>query len=575
MSRSRKPTQAQREALAALEGIARAGGSPLIEVTDLGVKEHHAGIRIRFRTVDIEHVPEGLQLEPEEDVLFLIPPSFPWHVPETLVDHERFVGFAHVLQGSRLCIYMNPAQEWHPNKGIVGFLNDVWKWFEDAATGRFDASQALFHPVGGVVHRTPGTPLVVVRYAHDFGAHTFLHAQLKFRSADRLDLLAGDPEDGASPILLVTLSGPLQYGAGTTIGSLLKRIARLGHPKVRDFAALLAQSAARGAEGTPTYFLLALPFPSKSGHMEYHLVAGRLPSNVSDQLRRAAAKAGALTEATDRELPSDTQIEWCRVSDERESITTRRDVTRPVNSLLRTDVELWGCGGLGAWMGEFVARAGAKRITLCDPFLVTGGLLVRQDYVEDDIGRSKADALAERLRAIRDDLVVVTRPEGIVSAVSDGNLPDCDLLIDATVNTSVSALVSGIWDDTKNRPVVASVAIDAASGTLGIATVATPGGQPSVAQVDDYAGGRVAGDPDLERFLSLWEEPTTSDEIVPTRGCSVPTFHGSAADLAAIAGVLLNLVSPHIRSDSPGAHLAALPHAPGQGPAHFWIPYKG
>lgn len=505
MSSKRKPTDAQRDALAALQAVAVAGDSPLIEVTDLGIKNRHAGMRIRLRTADLPAASRGLELMDEEDVLIVIPPAFPWQVPEASVEHERFVGFAHVLQGSRLCVYLNSAQEWHPDKGIVGFLDDVWKWFGDAAAGRFDASRALFHPVGGVIHRTAGTPVIVVRAQHDFGNRTLAAAQLKLRTADRLDLVDGVASDGNLPALLVTLPGALQYGAGTTIGSLLGRISRLGHPKPRDFAAVLAQTAARASPGNPAYFVLALPFPANTGTMEHHLVAGRLPPAAADGLRRAVAEAGALAEVTEAELPLETPIEWCLVSDERETITTRRDTTRPVNALLGADVEMWGCGGLGAWIAEFVVRAGAKQITLCDPLTVTGGLLVRQNYAENDIGRSKADALAERLRSLRDGLVVVTRERGVADAVTDGDLPACDLLLDATVNASVGALVSATWGTTKNRPLVAKVAIDIATGTMGIAVIATPGGKPTVAQVDDYAGTHVTADSQLERFHVLWQ----------------------------------------------------------------------
>lgn len=571
MSTKRKSTAAQRDALVALQAVVAAGDSPLIEVADLGVKERHTVMRVRLRTVDLSTAVGGLELLDEEEVVIVIPPAFPWHVPDANVEHERFVGFAHVLQGSRLCVYLNPAQEWHPDKGIIGFLDDVFTWFEDAAAGRFDASRALFHPVGGVVHRTPGTPVIVVRSLRELRRRTFVSGWLKLRTSDRLDLIDDASSDGDAPILLVALPGPLQYGAGTTIGNLLGRIARLGHPKPGDLAAVLAQAAARGTDGSPLYFMLALPFPTKTGAMDHHLLAGRLPPGAADGLRRAVAQAGALAEVTEADLALDTPIEWCRVSDERESITTRRDTTRPVNALQDADVEIWGCGGLGAWIAEFVVRAGARRVTLCDPFPVTGGLLVRQNYVEDDIGRSKDVALAARLRAIRDDVVVVIRERGIADAVAEGDLPACDLLIDATVNASVGAQLSAAWGTTKNRPVVAKVAIDVATATMGMAVIATPGGKPTVEQVDDYAGTHVAADSQLERFHALWQPPADADEVIPTRGCSVPTFHGSAADLAAISGVLLSLVAGHLRSDNPGVHLAALPHAPGEGPPHVWV----
>jgi hypothetical protein len=62
------------------------------------------------------------------------------------------------------------------------------------------------------------------------------------------------------------------------------------------------------------------------------------------------------------------------------------------------------------------------------------------------------------------------------------------------------------------------------------------------------------------------------DELVPTRGCSVPTFHGSAADMAAVAASLTSLLGSHVSATVPvsGTHLIALPHSP-VGPFHRFI----
>ena len=74
---------------------------------------------------------------------------------------------------------------------------------------------------------------------------------------------------------------------------------------------------------------------------------------------------------------------------------------------------LWGCRGLGSWAGEFLARAGVARVTVCDPAAVTGPLLVRQDFTENGVGISKADALARRLRAVSDVLAVDVVPNAL------------------------------------------------------------------------------------------------------------------------------------------------------------------
>ncbi|MDQ4062467.1 MAG: ThiF family adenylyltransferase, partial [Actinomycetota bacterium] len=153
-----------------------------------------------------------------------------------------------------------------------------------------------------------------------------------------------------------------------------------------------------------------------------------------------------------------------------------------VNGFQGKKVHVWGCGGLGSWIAEFVARAGAAHITVCDPGVITGGLLVRQNYVEDDIGCSKADALAARLRAIRDDLTVT---------VAEGALPDdpsdfvgADLIIDATVNNSITQCLDEFAALPERKALIAQVATDAKSGTLGILNLCAPNLQLGPSEID-------------------------------------------------------------------------------------------
>ncbi|RAE50214.1 thiamine biosynthesis protein ThiF, partial [Burkholderia multivorans] len=92
--------------------------------------------------------------------------------------------------------------------------------------------------------------------------------------------------------------------------------------------------------------------------------------------------------------------------------------------------------------------------------------------------------------------------------------------------------------------------------------------------LDDQAGRSVVADGALELYHPLWEEAAEGDELTPTRGCSVPTFHGSAADLAAVAATLVNMIGLHLQqTETPvsGTHLIALPHAPA-GPRHHFRP---
>jgi hypothetical protein len=76
-------------------------------------------------------------------------------------------------------------------------------------------------------------------------------------------------------------------------------------------------------------------------------------------------------------------IEWCDVSEERVEVTNRRDSRRPTRHLDGIRAVVWGCGGLGSWVAEFLTRAGVARLSVCDrPTPIHGGLLARRDRPE-------------------------------------------------------------------------------------------------------------------------------------------------------------------------------------------------
>ena len=213
----------------------------------------------------------------------------------------------------------------------------------------------------------------------------------------------------------------------------------------------------------------------------------------------------------------------------------------------------------------------ATTITVCDPGTITGGLLVRQNYTEADVGQTKAHALATRLRAIRDDLTVTVAkgsvPEDPVSVLA------ADLILDATVSHSITTYLDILAGEDR-RAFIAQVATDVRTGTLGVVNICAPTATCTPSEIDDQAGRSVLADAGLELYHPLWRDAADGDELIPTRGCSVPTFHGSAADLAAVAASLVNMVGMHMQqaeSAASGTHLIALPHAPA-GARHHFLP---
>lgn len=85
------------------------------------------------------------------------------------------------------------------------------------------------------------------------------------------------------------------------------------------------------------------------------------------------------------------------------------------------DIIIFGCGGVGSWLAEFLVRADLKHrnigtLTLVDGDKVEAKNLERQNFVKSDIGRNKALLVANKVRAISNvPTVVVTemieRPE--------------------------------------------------------------------------------------------------------------------------------------------------------------------
>jgi ThiF family/Prokaryotic E2 family A len=538
-------------------------------------RDGEAVLRLRLHTGDIPRGPTGLELGDDEEFIVRIRPSL-FLPPIVEVDHTRFLGYPHVLQGQRLCIYLDPSREWRPSHSIAGFLSRLWDWLTDAAGGAFDASTAMYHAVGGVLHQADGTPTIVVRESGPWKQHQI--ARLIDRSPHRYDLTYSKDRDGhRTPVS--TLATDLPFGTASTFAAFLSLLddpyldrAEDRPPRVSPqspaFLTSLLASALRNPDNSEQYFVLAVPHPAGGPH---HLLSGRLPAATANALRHIAKKHGTAVNIDSATIKADIPIEWCNMCDERQEVTTRRDDTRPVNGFQGTSVHVWGCGGLGSWIAEFIARAGATTITICDPGIITSGLLVRQNYVEDDIGQTKAAALARQLRAIRDDLTVT---------VAEGNVPDDpasflaeDLILDATISNSITTYLDALVAASERRPLIAQVATDAGSGTLGIANICAPDATLTPSEIDEQAGRSVLADGGLELYHPLWQAAADGDELIPTRGCSVPTFHGSAADLAAVAATLVSLIGVHLQQAeavTSGTHLIALPHA-ATGPRHHFL----
>lgn len=510
-------------------------------------------IDLRIDTSSIEVVEGGLQLAKTEDVEVIIFTTDA-RPPSVCVSHGRFVGYPHVLQGVVLCTYLDASREWDPAAGATEFMNRLWSWFEEAAAAKFDSANALYHAVGGTNHTGDSGPLAVFReeVPAQHGRVTF-----KRRSAHRFDVRCTATGEGVV-VPLWCADAALPLGAGLTLHQLGKL---LDDPQLNgsgftasddNFHGALIQTsmqaaAKRNKPDTSQPFALSVPHPAGGAP---HVLVGEVNAISANALRQGKHRPNAV-------------IDWWRVSDERPSVTRRRDSSRPISAFAGKTVLLFGCGGLGSWIAEFLVRAGVDRLIISDPSTVTGGLLVRQNFTESNLGESKELALRQRLLSIGDDVVV-----DLVGEIDD-DMPDrIDLIIDATVSVAMAQKIS-----TQAAAITtAQVAVDPATGSYGLVLVSAGADAVSIGDVDSAAGAVVACTYEYEAYSHFWST-SDADMLVPTRGCSVPTFHGSAADLAAVAGVMASILGSQVVEPQSGAHLFCLPHtAAVSAPSSVFIP---
>ena len=520
-----------------------------------------ATLRIDLDTRGFTRGSDGLDVQPIERVVILISPDYPISPPLAAVEHLRWAGFPHVLQGTRLCIYLDPGSEWDPTRGMAGFIARLWEWFEDVIGGRFDPATALYHPVGGVLHRTDGAPTVVAAHSMPgdlFDGGVVYRIGLRPRTDHRIDIAAWRPpyEIGLVPGLLVVLPEYLPLGGGHHLSDLLAIVRQqLDRDQRRALETSLRRLLRDLGDDDYLHAIIAVPNPADGREVSRHLIGWRLPvEDAAKALATARSAASSASESKER------AVEWTYVDDQRPEVTVRRDSGRPVTVYAGSKIAVWGCGALGSWIAELLVRAGARRVMLRDPVFVSRGLLVRQNYTEEDVGRPKAEALAERLSRLSDTCEVI----GIAGHAQAGLQEDaesCDFIFDTTVNTAVNAALDEAQTDGTLRVPVVQAATDNETATLGIVTVTDGTPATTTSELDQALRIRVASDPSLATFRTFWDRDA-HPPLTPVQGCSVPTFHGSGADAMGIAASVISLAAMALSRHVAGGYLLAFPYAP-------------
>ena len=202
---------------------------------------------------------------------------------------------------------------------------------------------------------------------------------------------------------------------------------------------------------------------------------------------------------------------------------------------------LWGVGGLGSHMAEMLVRAGVGTLRVVDRGRVNPGILVRQNYLDQDIGERKVDALRRRLEKLNAKVTVESISTDLLRnrGTRSEALADTDLLIDATGSHRVAMTIDRhLLDNGPRRFPIVTVGNDV-EADRGMITVTPENSWLGPSDLLHRTYVALCGQRADTWLNAFWPNSGEEDWFEPEPGCSSPTYHGSAAQTASLAGSLL------------------------------------
>jgi len=513
--------------------------------------------------------PNGIPLRQRERLYFLIPPDFPFKTPEVCTFHTRFAGYPHVQWKRSLCLFQSTATEWDANNGMFGFLDRLHLWLERAALNELDPIGLPLHPPVAYIS-SKQTPLIIPKAntpdVPDQG--WFGLACIQDVSADRVDIIGWSENhknvntEKVAAAILLTNEFPFEYPSD--VNMLINELENHGIPRSRLFLGL-QYAVLDNNEDDPLYLIVGTPQRGIQGSDQklQHLSVWYINPTIAKGLKLALSKysqnskmksIGDKVEQIIIDWTKTAKVEWCRVREDRSEIVIQRDHSSALSYFKGKTISLWGCGALGSHVAEYLVRAGIKKIILRDYSRVAPGLICRQLYNDIDIGKFKSNVLAERLKKIGLNSEFLVEP--VVGNIlkhldSDSWHDSAEIIIDTTASRNIlHKLETIIRKNSVKKPLITSMMIGhAAENGLVILT-----GNDNVNGPHDIirkAKLAAANKPNLKYFIDeFWPKKPRSNFFQPEPGCSDPTFVGSETDVATLSGIMLNVVSQNLKSDS-------------------------
>lgn len=95
-------------------------------------------------------------------------------------------------------------------------------------------------------------------------------------------------------------------------------------------------------------------------------------------------------------------------------------------------VTIAGCGGIGSWVAILAAMSGVSNLYLFDPDMMEESNRNRLPFCQSSLNRPKVDIVAEYIRGIRPDAIVVAISEKLEGILLDVQLAVSQYIIECT-----------------------------------------------------------------------------------------------------------------------------------------------
>jgi len=525
-------------------------GDPLVDDTNSLI----ARLTIQLGAMDV--TADGLDLREREEFILLVPHDFPFRKPIVVVDHLRFAGFPHVIWGNILCIYQSDL-EWNPSDGLYGFFDRLNMWLGRAAINDMDPVEGPLEPPHHVTDFSQ-IPFIICANAPCLPGESWMGLAILKKYPNRIELvgwndLSGELQEESHLAFAIVLPSPLPMEFPSNGKDLFIELEKAGMQRERIIQNL-ALASLLTRDGDPIHLVVGLPMRrNANGSPRLHIDVWTCDSEKADSLRMTLPKGMDSAEIGQlREDLSDTllsvfecsTIKWCKVFEDRNEIVVRRDNGTPLSWIAGKRVLVLGCGAIGSWVAEMVARAMPKEIHLVDNSIVKPGILARQNFVRDDIGSNKADALAQRLKMIGQDSTITSHEIEAHAFITSGidGFRDFDLVLDCTASSIFQMKIERDWSQFDGRtPPILSMIIDAQAKQC-LCTLTPKNAIGGIWHSYMWLKWQLCNNGrNPELVTSFYSDRAVKKLFQPEPGCSDPTFVGSMADVINLASGAMNI----------------------------------